>query len=102
MSEDYEEILEGENFLRYAPGVRHEAICALLHARVAASLAGISSTRLLAPRTIVQISPGTMVRPDLALVTTATGKAWLVAEIVSSDDHRVDTVTKKEIYEHLR
>jgi len=42
-----------------------------------------------------------MLRPDLALVTAATGKIWLAAEIVSSDDHRIDTVTKKAIYEDL-
>ena len=38
-------------------------------------------------------------RPDLALVTAATGKLWLAVEIVSSTDHRWDTVTKKELYE---
>ena len=40
--------------------------------------------------------------PDLALVTTATGKLWLAAEIVSSDDHRTDTVFKKQLYEDLK
>ena len=35
----------------------------------------------------------------MALVTKATGKLWLAVEIVSSADHRWDTVTKKELYE---
>ena len=101
MSEPYEEIIEGETLLRRPPGSRHEAICDRLHELVMASLGNVSSTRLLPPRCIVQVTPGTMLRPDLALVATATGKLWLVAEIVSSDDHRPDTVLKKQIYEEL-
>jgi Uma2 family endonuclease len=50
----------------------------------------------------VKISRNTRVCPDLALVVAATGKLWLAAEIVSSDDHRTDTVVKKQIYEELR
>ena len=101
MSEPYEEIVDGETICRSSPGVRHEKICALLHAKVATSLVGVSVSHLLAPRSFVQVKVGTMLRPDLALVTAATGKIWLAAEIVSSDDHRIDTVTKKAIYEDL-
>jgi len=36
------------------------------------------------------------------LVTAATGKLWLAVEIVSSDDHRMDTVVKKQIYEAIK
>ena len=99
MSAAYEEIIEGETLLRSPPPSRHEAICERLHAQVAASLAGNATARLLEPRSLVQVSAGTMLRPDLALVTVATGKLWLVAEIVSSVDHRWDTVAKKQIYE---
>ncbi len=102
MSQAYEEILEGESFHRQPPGARHEQICAKLHACVAASLAGLTAARLLAPRDLVQISAGTMIRPDLALVTAATGKVWLVAEIVDAGDHRVDTVMKKQLYEETK
>src|SRR5204863_7583263 len=52
-------------------------------------------------RSVVRISPDTLVRPDVALLTLATGKMWLVAEVISSDDHRADTVMKKQIYEDL-
>ena len=55
--------------------------------------------RLLPPRSIVQLAAGVMLRPDLALVTAATGKMWLAAEIVDSHDHRPDTVLKKGLYE---
>ena len=101
MSEPYEEIVEGETYLRLPPGARHEVICTRLHELIAASLANIATTRLLPRRSVVQIASGTLVRPDLALVTIATGKIWLAAEIISSDDHRPDTVTKKQIYEEL-
>ena len=101
MSETYEEIVEGETYLRMPPGARHEVICNRLHELIAASLANIATTRLLPRRSVVQIASGTLVRPDLALVTVATGKVWLAAEIISSDDHRPDTVTKKQIYEEL-
>jgi hypothetical protein len=99
MSLPYEEIVHGETLLRSPPGPRHERICARLHARMAEGLAGNTAARLLAARSIVQMSPGTMIRPDLALVTAATGKLWLAVEIVDSEDHHTDTVLKKSIYE---
>ena len=99
MSVVYEEIIHGETLVRSAPGTRHEKICALLHARVSASLAANSPARLLAPRSVVQLSAGVMLRPDLALITAATGKMWLAAEIVDSHDHQPDTVLKKSLYE---
>ncbi len=99
MSFDYEEIIEGVSILRRVSVGRHEEVCEALHASFATALAGIAVARLLEPRSIVQLSPGTLLRPDLALVTAATGKLWLAAEVVSSTDHRWDTVTKKELYE---
>jgi Uma2 family endonuclease len=69
---------------------------------MAASVAGLASTQLLAPRTKVQLSRTTFFCPDLALVTTASGKLILAVEIVSREDHHADTVTKKEIYEQHR
>jgi hypothetical protein len=99
VSEPYEEILEGRTFTRPAPGVRHELICQRLHSVVKSSTANMRSTRLLESRSRVQVSLETFLRPDLALVTAATGKLWLAAEIVSSEDHHADTVIKKEIYE---
>jgi len=65
-------------------------------------VANFASTRLLPRRTRVRLSFETTVCPDLALITVATGKLWLAAEIVSSDDHRADTVIKKQFYEELR
>ncbi len=101
MSEPYEEIVEGERLLRSAPGDRHEVICTRLHRHVAASVGSVATSRLLDPRAIIQITPGTYMRPDLALVTVATGKLWLAAEIINTEDHRSDTVTKKMIYEEV-
>ena len=102
MSEPYSELIEGDTLLRKAPGTRHEIICYRLHSIVHSSVANIASTRLLGPRSQVKVSLRTTLCPDLALVTTATGKLWLAAEIVSSDDHQADTVLKKQIYEDLK
>lgn len=102
VSRPYEEILDGETLPRSAPGERHEQICDRLHRELAVSVHGLAATQLLAPRTPVQVARTTLLCPDLALVTAATGKLFLAVEIVSRDDHRADTVTKKEIYEQLR
>lgn len=102
MTEPYEEIYAGEVTLRLPPGRRHEVICSRLHAIVKAKVANITSTRLLEPRTAVEMAHDTRLCPDLALVTAATNKLWLAAEIVSSEDHHADTVIKKELYESIR
>jgi len=102
MSQSYEEVIEGTKLKRAAPGVRHELICSRLHKCVQARVANFAGTKLLSPRTEVQLSAYTKVCPDLALVTAANGKLWLAAEIVSSDDHRTDTVIKKQIYEEAK
>ena len=102
MSATYAEILNGAPLARRAPGDRHELICGRLHKWVRASVADFAGTRLLAPRSEVKLSMKHTVCPDLALVATATGKVWLAAEIVSSDDHAPDTVIKKQIYEEMK
>lgn len=102
MSHPYEEMLGGETLPRSAPDPRHEAICERLHATMNASVSNVSSTQLLAPRTKIQVARNTAIRPDLAIITTATGKLFLAVEIVSRDDHRTDTVIKKDIYEQIR
>ena len=101
MSETYEEIVEGETLRRRPPGERHEEICRRIHDAVAGGLGESGTSRLLSPRSIVQISAGTLLRPDLALVTTANSRLWLAAEVIDSMDHRTDTVTKKSLYEEI-
>ena len=102
MSQPYEETLNGTPLLRLPPGARHELICRRLHQCVQASVANLTSTRLLPPRRQIRLSYETVVCPDLALLTNATDKLWLAVEIVSSDDHAPDTVIKKQIYEEYR
>jgi Uma2 family endonuclease len=102
MSESYQEVLSGKTIVRPGPGVRHELICGRLHEVVKASVANLAGTRLLERRAQVKLAVGTLVCPDLALVTLATGKLWLAVEIVSSEDHRTDTVVKKQIYEEWK
>ena len=104
MSDPYEEIIHGETVLRLPPRPRHEQILGRLHRRLAAVVAQLATTRLLAARTRIDIGPGDQLRlrPDLALVTSASDKLWLVAEVISSDDHHADTVDKKSVYEELK
>ncbi|HOX56285.1 MAG TPA: Uma2 family endonuclease [Candidatus Paceibacterota bacterium] len=102
MSVAYAEILNGAPLARRAPGARHELICTRLHQWMRASVADFAATRLLAARSEVRLSLRHTVCPDLALVTVATGKLWLAAEIVSSDDHQPDTVIKKQVYEEMK
>ena len=101
MNEPYEEIIAGETLLRMGPNPRHEQICSRLHEVVGTCLTNFTTTRLLEPRSIVKLNSGTLVRPDLSLIMTATSKLFLVAEVISSEDHRSDTVIKKQIYEEL-
>jgi Uma2 family endonuclease len=102
MSQPYEEILGGETLPRSAPDQRHEAICDRLHAVMNAGVSNVASTQLLAPRTKIQVARDTSLRPDLALITTATGKLFLAVEIIWREDHRADTVIKKDVYEQIR
>ncbi len=104
MSDPYEEIINGETVLRLPPRPRHEEILARLHRRMAGAVARLTTTRLLPPRTRIDIGAADQcsLRPDLALITAASDKLWLVAEVISSDDHHADTVDKKGVYEELR
>jgi len=102
MSDAYEETVNGERLLRFPPRPRHDEILVRLRRRVAGSIAALTAARMLDTRSPVEISPRTLLRPDLALVTTANGKLWLVAEVISSDDLHADTVEKKGIYEEQR
>ena len=102
MTRTYEEIVNGESVLRSAPDSRHELLCQRLHDGIGTAVVQLTSTRLLDARSVVRVSPGTILRPDLALITSATGKLWLAAEIVNAQDHRPDTVTKKSIYEESK
>jgi len=102
MSEPCEETLEGETTLRLPPGARHELVLSRLQAALQASVTHYHVARLLEPRTQIRISHNTALRPDLALVTAAGSKLWLAVEVVSSDDHQADTVTKKQVYEDIK
>jgi Uma2 family endonuclease len=102
MSLPYEETLTGEVVLRFPPGARHEAICDRLHAAVAATLPPSVPAELLEPRSVVQLDPGTYVRPDLAVVMKPSRKVLLAVEIIEGSDHSTDTVTKKQAYEDAR
>jgi Uma2 family endonuclease len=102
MSDNYEETIAGATTWRRGPDARHEDICERLHVSLFTCVAGLQSTRLLPPRSLIEFSPGNVFRPDLVLLTAASGKPWLVAEVIDSRDHSPDTVAKKGVYEDLR
>ena len=102
MSQPYEEILDGASLPRSAPTERHELICDRLHRAMAASVSNLAALQLVAPRTRLQVARITAICPDLALITSATQKLFLAVEIISREDHRADTVVKKELYEKIR
>jgi hypothetical protein len=102
VNQPYQETLSGAPLVRASPNARHEMICTRLHEHVRASVSSLSSTRQLDPRSQVKLAPDTIVCPDLALLTAATGKLWLAAEIISSEDHAPDTVVKKTVYEDFK
>ncbi len=102
VSEPYEEKLNGQKLLRAAPGVRHELIRSRLHRLMLASVADLPGLRLHEPRASISLSIATQICPDLALTNAASGDIFLIVEVISRDDHRPDTVTKKEIYEDFR
>lgn len=102
MSDPYEEIVNGERLLRLPPRLRHEEILERLHRRIAGSVSGLVTTRLLEARTRIELNPENTFHPDIALVTAASDKLWLVVEVVNSDDHHADTVDKKSVYEEMR
>jgi Uma2 family endonuclease len=99
MSQPYEEILNGRKLVLPAPGARHELICDRLYQLLVASVTDLAGVSLPQPRTSIPLSPTTQICPDLTLLHTASGGIFLAVEIVSRDDHRPDTVLKKEIYE---
>jgi len=82
--------------------VRSAGASVLAMACVRAGVADFTSIQLLPPRSEIRLAVDTKVCPDLALTAAVTGKLWLAAEIINSDDHRADTVVKKEIYEELK
>jgi len=102
MSENYQEIIDGQATWRHGPDERHEQICERLHLSLFPCVSNLDSTRLLTPRSPVEFPSNHVFRPDLALVVAATQKPWLVAEVIDSRDHQADTVTKKSIYEDVR
>ena len=54
---------------------------------------------LLSLRSVMQISPGSMFRPDLSLVASVNQKLVLAVEVIDAVDHGMDTVQKKDLYD---
>lgn len=99
MSTHYEEILEGESVIRQPPGPRHERVLLKLRELLSSILNEVPGVELLENRSVMQISAGSLFRPDMCLVSSVEKRLVLVIEVIDSVDHRIDTVDKKELYE---
>lgn len=102
MPDPYEELIDGETFIRGPLNGPHETLCDRLHGWVASHLPANSALRLLPRRTTVKLRPGTDVCPDLCLVRRDGGQLYLAAEVLQPGDHHPDTVLKKQIYSDCR
>ncbi|HYC72145.1 MAG TPA: Uma2 family endonuclease [Opitutaceae bacterium] len=109
MSDNYEEVIDGETLLRLPPSAAHELLVGRLHDRAAAALPLNSRLRLLPPRTEVRLNARIRLCPDLAIVRPAPAPApadtfelYLAAEVLQPGDHHLDTVVKKQIYSDLK
>ncbi|HEY8931716.1 MAG TPA: Uma2 family endonuclease [Rariglobus sp.] len=98
MSDPYQELIDGETFIRGPLNAPHELLCDRLHAWVAAHLPANSALKLLPRRARVTLRPGTDVCPDLALVRRDGSQLYLATEVLQPGDHHPDTVLKKQIY----
>lgn len=102
MSEPYDELIDGELFIRGPLNGLHEVLCDRLHVWVAQHLPANSAFKLLPRRTTLTLRAGNRIRPDLALVRRDTLQLYLAAEVLQPGDHHTDTVLKKQIYADCR
>ena len=102
MPDPYQELIDGETFIRGPLNAPHELLCDRLHAWVAAHLPANSAFKLLPRRTTITLRAGTDICPDLALVRRADSQLYLAAEVLQPGDHHPDTVLKKQIYSDCR
>ncbi len=102
MIDKYEEIIDGERYIRLAPGDIHEAICTGLYKHIIDCMPSSSPVKILPIRSPITFSNNSVIRPDIALITLIGAKVWLAIEIIDSSDHKTDTVIKKNFYEEIK
>jgi len=102
MPDPYEELIDGETFIRGPLNGPHEVLCDRLHAWVAGHLPANSALKLLPRRTTLTLRAGTDICPDLALVRRDNNELYLAAEVLQPGDHHPDTVLKKQLYSDCR
>lgn len=102
MADRYVEVIDGESFVRAAPGERHEQVLRRLRQHLLQWWPEHSPARLLEARDSIQVDGTSRLCPDLAVVTVAQRKLLLAVEVIAGGDHHLDTVAKKECYERAR
>jgi Uma2 family endonuclease len=102
MPDPYEELIDGETFIRGPLNAPHELLCDRLHSWVSGHLPANSALKLLPRRTVLTLRAGTDICPDLALVRRDNNELYLAAEVLQPGDHHPDTVLKKQLYSDCR
>jgi Uma2 family endonuclease len=102
MPDPYEELIDGETFIRGPLNGPHEVLCDRLHSWVALHLPANSALKLLPRRATLTLRAGSVICPDLALVRRDDGQLYLAAEVLQPGDHHPDTVLKKQLYSDCR
>jgi Uma2 family endonuclease len=102
MPDPYQELIDGETFLRGPLNGPHEVLCDRLHSWVSSHLPANSALKLLPRRTTLTLRAGTDICPDLALVRRDNNELYLAAEVLQPGDHHPDTVLKKQLYSDCR
>ncbi len=102
------EILDGELSVTPAPRTRHQSISSHLHRILANHIVANQLGDIYAAPTDLILAPTTVVQPDLIFIgndrrpivteRAVEGPPTLVIEILSPTTHRIDRVTKAQLY----
>ena len=97
MTDPYDEVIDGREYIRGPINGPHELLCDRLHTWVKQYLPVNSALHLLRRRSLVKLRADTDIRPDLALMRRNAPRLYLAVEVLQTGDRHADTVLKKQI-----
>lgn len=103
------QIVDGRHFVSPAPSLRHQEVALRLAMELVRAVEDQRRGRVFVAPVDVHLAPGTIVQPDLVVLSTRhtsrlgqkkiTGAPDLLVEILSPSHRTLDTVRKRERYE---
>lgn len=103
------QIVDGRHFMSPAPSLRHQEVALRLAMELVRAVEDRRRGRVFVAPVDVHLAPGTIVQPDLVVLSTRhtsrigqkkiTGAPDLLVEILSPSHRTFDTVLKRERYE---